>query len=142
MDEIYDQVIVKEFEEALPKEAKNMWALVNVSNEGNGSLKLNDLLSKLMKVIISHVQEKGYVEIVNLSKGFVIESGKRVSNETIIKGYLIRVLCYRHASQVILRLYLKKIGNRVIVTLYGDIEEDTPWLTNVVNPNKLIMRRN
>ena len=144
LDEIYDEVVIKYFEEALPKGTKNLWAInrcLNTHHFDTCCKLCKNILHELLKVINNHLDNKGYIEVLKIEEGKIIESGIMLDDEKIIEGYVLRILCYKHLSQLFVRLYIKSIRNKLILTLYGDLEEDTPWLINKVNPNKLKLHR-
>ena len=52
----------------------------------------------------------------------------------VVKAALFRVLCYRHSSQLIARVVVKDVDPGFAVSVYADIDYETPWLKVHIKP--------
>jgi len=132
--EIYERVVVPKFDEGLVR-GGIFWSLKAVPSYERGRAELSEAFQDTLAAIRGHVGDRGQIESLNISWGEVEDRGARLG--VILCGRLIRGLCYLHATQCFIRLYLKSLRSRLVLTMYGDLLEDTPWLTEVVDPRSL-----
>jgi len=134
LKELYVKVVLTNFEEGFMRKGI-LWSLKSVTSREEGFNELLRIYNDVIKVIEKHLNSKGQLEKLIISKGEVVDQGVKLSE--VLHGIFIRGLCYLHNSQYFIRLYLKSIPNKLILTMYGDLYENTPWLTELLDPNKL-----
>ena len=84
------------------------------------------------RVVERHVGGRGSIEVYRAQSGVVIDCGEKLAE--VVKAALFRVLCYRHSSQLIARVVVKDMGSGFAVSVYADIDYETPWLKVRIKP--------
>ena len=132
--QLYVKVVLPNFEEGFLKKGI-LWSLKRVVSREDGRTELLKVYNESLKVIEEHLGSRGQLEKLVISGGEVVDKGVKLGR--IVFGRFIRGLCYTHRSQYFIRIYLKEVSQRLILTMYGDVCEDSPWLTEIVDPSKL-----
>ena len=132
--ELYTKVVLVDFEEGFIKRGI-LWSLKKVTSHKEGISELENIYSNIISVLQEHLNSKGELEKLVIARGEIVDQGVKLGE--VLYGIFIRGLCYIHNSQYFIRLYLKRISDRLILTMYGDLYEDTPWLSEIISLNKL-----
>jgi len=134
LKELYIRVVLPNFEEGFLRKSI-LWSLKRVPSYEEGYNELIKVYDKVIETVEEHIKSRGQLEKLSISGGVVTDRGVKLSE--IKQGRFIRGLCYVHNSQYFIRIYLKTAPTGFILTIYGDLCENTPWLTELVNPCKL-----
>lgn len=117
--------IIRVFDEYIIRE-KVMWGKKELFDLKYPSLLLNVVIDVLRR----HSEGEGYYEV------YYIEGGEGVSLKggklfNILKGYVISYLCYPHKAHLMLRIVVKEVNEKKILTVYGDLIEDSEWFSTI-----------
>ncbi len=84
------------------------------------------------RVVERHLGIRGSVEAYWAQRGVVIDCGEKLAD--VVRAELLRVLCYKHGSQLIARIVVKDVGSGFAVSVYADVDYETPWLKEKIKP--------
>ncbi|RLE54860.1 MAG: hypothetical protein DRJ40_09785 [Thermoprotei archaeon] len=121
---------IKEYLSEYIEEEDFLWGILP-SSEATYMSDLGRLCTGIKSTIVDHIGPRGEVEELIISKGTVLDSGVELAK--VVSGVVYRILCYRHRSQIFIRVLVKKYDGKLIIALYGDLQEETPWLTRKVS---------